>query len=109
MACALPDPWTLDESCKDAVRTRHVIRGIPSSAIARKSVVMGTVWIFKPTEKYSFQQLCVSRMVERFGRDEANWEQVELDFLTFEVGRSSLLAKRNRVLKWRKSFRSKTG
>lgn len=44
----------------------------------RKSVVMGTVWVFKPTETYTFDKLCISRMVERFGKDDGNWEHIEL-------------------------------
>ena len=47
---------------------------------------MGTVWVFKPTDHYRFDQLCMSRMVERFGRDDTNWIQVELDFISqYEV------------------------
>ncbi|KAG1471652.1 hypothetical protein G6F56_002000 [Rhizopus delemar] len=59
--------------------TRRTMRGVPSSAIMRKSVVMGTVWVFKPTESFRFDQLCISRMVERFGKDDGNWEHIELD------------------------------
>ncbi|KAG0171140.1 hypothetical protein DFQ30_001412 [Apophysomyces sp. BC1015] len=73
-----------DSACHDNVRVTHAVKGVPSSAIARKSVVMGTVWIFKPTENLSFVQLCVSRMVERFGKDESNWEQVHLNFMSSE-------------------------
>ncbi|KAI9306841.1 hypothetical protein BJ944DRAFT_238379 [Cunninghamella echinulata] len=65
----------------EAVRRKHILHGVPSSAIARKSVVMGTVWIFKPTAKYSFSDLCTSRMVERFGKDDSNWEHVQLEFM----------------------------
>jgi hypothetical protein len=59
---------------------KRVTRGIPSSAIMRKSVVMGTVWIFKPTRAYKFSKLCISRMVERFGKDDCNWEHIDLTF-----------------------------
>ncbi|GAN06533.1 DNA methylase N-4 [Mucor ambiguus] len=52
--------------------------GIPHSAIARNSRVMGTVWTFKPSHQYSFQILCISRMVNRFGQDDCNWLHVEL-------------------------------
>lgn len=72
----------LDDAIFQFKRTKH---GIPSSAIMRKSVVMGTVWVFKPTEKYKFEQLCTSRMVERFGRDESNWEHVCLILSEEEV------------------------
>lgn len=41
---------------------------------------MGTVWVFKPTPAYKFSQLCISRMVERFGQDDHNWEHIELKF-----------------------------
>ncbi|KAF9114859.1 hypothetical protein BGX27_009607 [Mortierella sp. AM989] len=61
----------------------HIVsttRAIPSCPIERKSVVMGSVWTFKPTEEYDFPTLCVSRMVERFGRNDANWEDYKLDF-----------------------------
>lgn len=52
--------------------------GIPSSAITRKSRVMGTVWTFNLSDQYSFPQLCISRMIERFGQDESNWLHVKL-------------------------------
>lgn len=67
----------------DVVKTNRMMHGVPSSAIMRKSVVMGTVWVFKPTEDYGFDKLCISRMVERFGKDDGNWEHIEL--LLFEV------------------------
>lgn len=63
------------------IQTKRTTRGVPSSAIMRKSVVMGTVWVFKPTETHAFDKLCVSRMVERFGKDDGNWEFVELQDL----------------------------
>ncbi|KAF9137643.1 hypothetical protein BG015_002663, partial [Linnemannia schmuckeri] len=56
------------------------VRAIPSCPVERKSVVMGSVWTFKPTEEYDFPTLCVSRMVERFGRNDANWEEYKLSF-----------------------------
>lgn len=43
---------------------------------------MGTVWLFKPSDRHSFEQLCTSRMVERFGKDESNWEHIELEVMT---------------------------
>ncbi|KAL9554525.1 hypothetical protein MBANPS3_002775 [Mucor bainieri] len=52
--------------------------GIPYSAIARNSRVMGTVWTFNLSQQYSFQLLCISRMIERFGQDDCNWLHVEL-------------------------------
>lgn len=39
---------------------------------------MGTVWTFKLSHQYSFQLLCIGRMIERFGRDDCNWLHVEL-------------------------------
>ncbi|KAI7898479.1 uncharacterized protein BX663DRAFT_555836 [Cokeromyces recurvatus] len=68
----------LDNDTSEIIEVRRTLRGVPSSAIMRKSRVMGTVWIFKPTTNYSFSQLCVSRMVERFGKDDGNWEYIEL-------------------------------
>ncbi|OBZ81845.1 hypothetical protein A0J61_10106 [Choanephora cucurbitarum] len=67
-----------DES-EERLELRRTIRGVPSSAITRKSVVMGTVWVFKPTDEYHFKDLCISRMVERFGKDESNWEHIEFE------------------------------
>jgi hypothetical protein len=52
--------------------------GIPPSAITRKSRAMGTVWIFNLSNQYSFAQLCISRMIERFGQDECNWLHIKL-------------------------------
>ena len=60
------------------LKRTSIIRGVPSSAVTRKSVVMGTVWVFRPTETHSFDKLCVSRMVERFGKDDGNWEHIYL-------------------------------
>lgn len=60
------------------VKVNRNLHGVPSSAIMRKSVVMGTVWVFKPTEAYGFDKLCMSRMVERFGKDDGNWEHIQL-------------------------------
>ncbi|KAI7896252.1 uncharacterized protein EV154DRAFT_411870 [Mucor mucedo] len=62
----------------DVLEMNRTMHGVPSSAIMRKSVVMGTVWVFKPTEEYRFEKLCISRMVERFGKDDGNWEHIEL-------------------------------
>lgn len=73
------------QTSQDQIKLSYTQHGVPSSAILRKSVVMGTVWVFKPTEQYRFEQLCMSRMVERFGRDDTNWEQVHLEFQTNEV------------------------
>ncbi|KAG2182150.1 hypothetical protein INT43_007077 [Umbelopsis isabellina] len=70
---------TMDSYDGNHIRVTYTTREIPRSPIARKSVVMGTVWIFKPSAKHSFSQLCTSRMVERFGKDESNWEHIEIE------------------------------
>ncbi|KAJ1773946.1 hypothetical protein IW140_003187 [Coemansia sp. RSA 1813] len=57
------------------------LREVPPSPIARKSVVMGSVWTFGRHPVHSFPHLCMSRMVERFGRDGSNWEHVDVDLL----------------------------
>ncbi|KAG0370922.1 hypothetical protein BGZ54_002733 [Gamsiella multidivaricata] len=67
------------------VAIKSTKRAIPSCPIERKSVVMGSVWTFKPTDEYDFPTLCVSRMVERFGRNGANWEEFKLDFKVEET------------------------
>ncbi|KAF9990167.1 hypothetical protein BGZ75_003293 [Mortierella antarctica] len=69
-----------DFTLLEKVDISSTLRSIPSCPIERKSVVMGSVWTFKPTEEYDFPTLCVSRMVERFGRNDANWEEFKLDF-----------------------------
>ncbi|KAG0301664.1 hypothetical protein BGZ98_008149 [Dissophora globulifera] len=69
-----------DFTLLEGVQISSIIRAIPSCPVERKSVVMGSVWTFKPTEEYDFPTLCVSRMVERFGRNNANWEEFKLDF-----------------------------
>ncbi|ORY92997.1 hypothetical protein BCR43DRAFT_496172 [Syncephalastrum racemosum] len=77
--------------CTDHVRLNRSIRGVPSSAITRKSVVMGTVWVFRPNATYRFENLCVSRMVQRFGRDDTNWELIEIEFVSEEKMRQAAL------------------
>ncbi|KAF9097329.1 hypothetical protein BGX23_009177 [Mortierella sp. AD031] len=69
-----------DYALLENVEITSTKRAIPSCPIERKSVVMGSVWTFKPTEEYDFPTLCVSRMVERFGRNDANWEEFKLNF-----------------------------
>ncbi|KAK5805659.1 hypothetical protein F5H01DRAFT_75159 [Linnemannia elongata] len=69
-----------DYAVLDDVVITSTVRAIPSCPVERKSVVMGSVWTFKPTEEYDFPTLCVSRMVERFGRNDANWEEYKLSF-----------------------------
>src|ERR1700710_190434 len=74
--------YSIASESNSHIRVSYTTREIPRSPIARKSVVMGTVWLFKPSSTHTFQQLCTSRMVERFGKDETNWEHVELDFIS---------------------------
>ncbi|OZJ06488.1 hypothetical protein BZG36_00497 [Bifiguratus adelaidae] len=68
----------------ETTSSKHIVinytkREVPPSPISRKSVVMGTVWVFKPTQEHSFADLCMSRMVERFGTDSTNWVEIRLD------------------------------
>ncbi|KAI9313150.1 hypothetical protein BX666DRAFT_1980104 [Dichotomocladium elegans] len=77
-------PPALDEAQEAHINVKRISHGVPASAIARKSVVMGTVWVFKPTGEYRFEQLCMSRMVERFGRDDTNWEEIQFEFVSTE-------------------------
>ncbi|KAG0245144.1 hypothetical protein BGX31_007855 [Mortierella sp. GBA43] len=69
-----------DFTLLDNLRITSTTRAVPSCPIERKSVVMGSVWTFKPTQEYDFPTLCVSRMVERFGKNESNWEELKLEF-----------------------------
>ncbi|KAJ2807195.1 hypothetical protein H4S07_003639, partial [Coemansia furcata] len=75
----LPDECYAEHAITDATMVyERVLREVPPSPIERKSVVMGSVWTFDRHHRYTFPQLCMSRMVERFGRDAANWEHVDL-------------------------------
>ncbi|KAJ1984021.1 hypothetical protein H4R34_000929 [Dimargaris verticillata] len=56
----------------------QTVRTIPSSPIVRTSRPMGTVWTFLPNDQYSLAMLCLSRIVERFGMDGCNWEEVTI-------------------------------
>ncbi|RIA90232.1 hypothetical protein C1645_823641 [Glomus cerebriforme] len=81
---------TPDESTLSGTVTfSRNLREIPVLPIARKSVVMGTTWTFKPTSTHSFVQLCTSRMVERFGRDFANWEEIQIKFNNMEANNTA--------------------
>ncbi|KAF9206510.1 hypothetical protein BGZ49_002327 [Haplosporangium sp. Z 27] len=73
-----------DFTLLEDVHIASTTRAIPSCPIERKSVVMGSVWTFKPTEEFDFPTLCASRMVERFGKNDANWEEYKLDFKSEE-------------------------
>ncbi|KAJ2283757.1 hypothetical protein GGH14_000632 [Coemansia sp. RSA 370] len=56
----------------------RTLREVPPSPIERKGVVMGSVWTFEAHPVFLFSHLCMSRMVQRFGRDESNWEQIDI-------------------------------
>ncbi|KAJ2347059.1 hypothetical protein GGH91_001978, partial [Coemansia sp. RSA 2671] len=73
-----------------AVVAERVLREVPLSPIERKSVVMGSVWSFDRHHRYTFPQLCMSRMVERFGRDNSNWEHVDLILTSNEPAVASM-------------------
>ncbi|KAK9722491.1 hypothetical protein K7432_002643 [Basidiobolus ranarum] len=74
-----------NQSSIHEVKITETTRGIPYCPIARKSVVMGTVWTFKPSSQFSFVSLCTSRMVERFGKDGYNWEEIKIEFAQQKV------------------------
>ncbi|ORX59840.1 hypothetical protein BCR36DRAFT_408217 [Piromyces finnis] len=54
------------------------IRLIPSYPSERKSVVIGTVWNLAISRSYGLQELTLSRALERFGRDNEYWEEIDL-------------------------------
>ncbi|KAJ1969137.1 hypothetical protein H4R35_006223 [Dimargaris xerosporica] len=58
----------------------QTVRTIPPSPIVRTSRPMGTVWTFLPNDQYSLAMLCLSRIVERFGMDDCNWEEVTVQW-----------------------------
>ncbi|CAG8483872.1 43912_t:CDS:10 [Gigaspora margarita] len=92
---SMPDDSELDEY----VTYSSNLREIPILPIARKSVVMGTTWTFKPTSKHSFVQLCASRMVERFGRDYANYEEISIEFKNIEFNNNSTYESKEQINK----------
>ncbi|CAG8450393.1 7504_t:CDS:10 [Gigaspora rosea] len=92
---SMPDDSELDEY----VTYSSKLREIPILPIARKSVVMGTTWTFKPTSKHSFVQLCASRMVERFGRDYANYEEILIEFKNIEFNNNSTYESKEQINK----------
>ncbi|KAJ2781859.1 hypothetical protein H4R18_002622 [Coemansia javaensis] len=67
-----------DAARQDIYVAARVLREVPPSPIDRKSVVMGSVWTFESHPAHPFPLLCASRMVERFGREGSNWEQIDL-------------------------------
>ncbi|PIA17269.1 hypothetical protein COEREDRAFT_86268 [Coemansia reversa NRRL 1564] len=66
--------------------SHRCLREVPASPIERKGVVMGSVWTFEHHPVHSFTHMCMSRMVERFGRDGSNWEQIDLALRPLEQG-----------------------
>ncbi|KAJ1656077.1 hypothetical protein IWQ61_004288 [Dispira simplex] len=59
-------------------RLTRSTRTIPLSPIVRTSRPMGTVWTFKPTALFTLGMLSLSRIVERFGTDGTNWEEINI-------------------------------
>jgi len=72
-------PFTLKPLTK-AINIPHnkSIRLIPSYPSERKSVVIGTVWNLAVSRSYGLQELTLSKALERFGRDNEYWEEVDL-------------------------------
>ncbi|KAI9592419.1 hypothetical protein BDF19DRAFT_416323 [Syncephalis fuscata] len=74
------DYYALDEDITDLSTTaseiKQILRRVPALPISRQSVIMGTVWTFRADTNYTFSQLCMSRMVERFGKDDTNWKEI---------------------------------
>nr|KAJ3420355.1 hypothetical protein HK105_005779 [Polyrhizophydium stewartii] len=60
---------------------------VPGCSIERKRVVLGTVWALKVRGPYSLPKLAMSKMIQRFGKDETVWEQV-----SFPEFRDAILA-----------------
>ncbi|KAJ2746554.1 hypothetical protein GGI20_001265 [Coemansia sp. BCRC 34301] len=88
----LPDAFYLDHNNQpldDVSISARVLREVPVSPIERKSVVMGSVWSFDKHHRHTFPQLCMSRMVERFGRDHSNWEHVDLVLASISITTTS--------------------
>ncbi|RKP34955.1 hypothetical protein BJ085DRAFT_40155 [Dimargaris cristalligena] len=65
-------------SSPEGFELRRHARAIPLSPIVRTSRPMGTVWTFLPNTQYDLGALCLSRILERFGTDGANWEEVSI-------------------------------
>ncbi|KAJ3052433.1 hypothetical protein HK097_006276 [Rhizophlyctis rosea] len=63
------------------VAYHRTARPIPSSPIERHSIVMGTLWTVRVTNDCSLSRLAMSKLVQRFGKDDAIWEEVS--FLEF--------------------------
>ncbi|KAI8908265.1 hypothetical protein DFJ77DRAFT_170976 [Powellomyces hirtus] len=62
-----------------------ITRRIPVSPIDRASIVMGTVWTFQVTQRYSLAKLAMSKLLERFGKDGMTWEETRFTAFRNEV------------------------
>ncbi|KAJ2081933.1 hypothetical protein H4R24_001965 [Coemansia sp. RSA 988] len=74
------------------VVAHRCLREVPASPIERKGVVMGSVWTFEHHPVHQFAHMCMSRMVERFGRDGSNWEQIDLTLVPLQQTTGALAA-----------------
>lgn len=82
---------------KKAVQIHRHCRAVPTYPIERSSVIMGTVWVFRPKPPHTFEQLCKSRMVERFGKNNTNWEEISLTFPKLKDEVSDMKAPQDQV------------
>ncbi|RKP13432.1 hypothetical protein BJ684DRAFT_16167 [Piptocephalis cylindrospora] len=73
-----PLPPPLEWPVMPKIASNCTERTIPVAPIDRKSVAMGSVWVFLPHDRYGFVDQCVSRIVERFGRDNARWSRMDI-------------------------------
>jgi len=72
-------PFTLKPLDKEIdIPHNKSIRLIPSYPSERKSVVIGTVWNLSVSRSYGLQELALSTALERFGRDNEYWEEIDL-------------------------------
>jgi hypothetical protein len=69
----------ISEQIPSNVSAMYTCRRIPSCPIERKSVVLGSIWRFKLSKAFSMPRLVVSKIVERFGKDDTIWEEVCVD------------------------------
>lgn len=57
-------------------KRKSTLRMIPNFVVSRTAVSMGTTWVVSSNEEYSLSQLIVSKIVERYGRNDAYWEEI---------------------------------
>ncbi|KNC99570.1 uncharacterized protein SPPG_04959 [Spizellomyces punctatus DAOM BR117] len=72
------------------VNPTRILRVIPAAPIDRTSIVMGTVWTFRVTQKHSLARLAMSKLIERFGTDSAYWEEVSISEFRNKVIRAAV-------------------